>query len=311
MMAAHYTIYGDSRVRETVALSAVLVAKGIPFDLVPQTASLSLVLATRAGSETGPFLRTPEGFLLADLRAILEWIESCHPEPPLMPTTPVRRVCARILEDWIECWLPLWPRRSWSALAGLETHLGAARFLLGDWPCRPDYLLAAWLETEVFVADDARRFLAEETPGLVALADGLLEWVKADGVGSSRDASGRVAGPTSGLPADRPADDAIPISLLPVLEEIATDYHAYLVANQQAWKDRSDRVCIDLGFGKRTFPSSRRREERRATIGRELAALDPALRLDVRRVLEPVGAWHALTLPAVVGEPDPTDPRSL
>jgi hypothetical protein len=39
--------------------------------------------------------------------------------------------------------------------------------------------------------------------------------------------------------------------------------------------------------------------------------LDRLERRDVRRVLEPVGAWHALTLPSVLSGIDPSDPRSL
>ncbi|HEB90655.1 MAG TPA: hypothetical protein ENI85_13875 [Deltaproteobacteria bacterium] len=306
-----YTVYGDAHARGTVALVALLLAKEIAFDLVPPTASLSFVLATRSGSESGPWLRTPEGFVLAEPWAISEWLERCHPDPPLLPTTPVRRTCARILEDWIEVWLPLWPRRSWSTLTGLGAHLAAARFLLGEQPCRPDLVLAAWLETEVLVVPDVRRFLAEVAPALLSHSDALIGPV----VGGDDDGSGDVI-----LPAvrsivvplsDRLSDDAIPLSLLPVLEEIASDYHAYLVANQQALKEGADRVLVDLGFGKRAFPPRRDCEARRARIGRELAALDPESRRDVRRVLEPVGAWHALTLPPVVEEVDPADPRSL
>ena len=47
---------------------------------------------------------------------MLDWIERMHPEPRLIPTTPVRRICARVLEDWIDLWLPIWPRRSWATL---------------------------------------------------------------------------------------------------------------------------------------------------------------------------------------------------
>ena len=283
-----YTIYGDLSGRDTVALTTTLVAKGLAVELVSESASLSLALATRAGSVSGPYLRTPEGFVLADLHAMLDWIERMHPEPPLMPPTPVRRTCARVLEDWLELWLPRWPRRSWGTLERIGVHLDAAGFLLGVSPCRADWLLAAWLETEVLVHDHARAHLARTAPRLISLGDNLLESTPLE-----------------------PADDVIPISLLLVLEEIALDYHVYLAGNQRALKDESDRVILDLGLGRRALPVRRRCEERRVEIGRELAALDHLERRDVQRVLEPVGAWHALTLPPVISELDPSDPRNL
>jgi len=286
-----YTIYGDLADRDTVALTTILVAKSLSVEFVPESASLSLSLASRAGSVSGPYLRTPEGFVLSGLHATLDWIERMHPEPALMPTTPVRQTCARLLEDWIESWLPRWPRRSWTTLERIGAHLEAAGFLLGLEPSRPDWLLAAWLETEVLVHDHARAHLIRHAPRLNSLGHDLLE--------------SKAAGPID------PPDDVIPISLLGLLEEIAGDYHAYLVGNQRAMKDESDRVMLDLGLGRRALPVRRRCEERRVEIGRGLEALDPHQRHDVRRVLEPVGAWYALTLPSVLPEIDPGDPRSL
>jgi hypothetical protein len=96
-----------------------------------------------------------------------------------------------------------------------------------------------------------------------------------------------------------------------VLEDIALDYHAYLVANQRAIKDQRDTVTLDLGLGPRPLPVQPACERRRVEIGRSLAALEPDARRNVVRVLEPVGAWHALTLPPVLEEVDSSDPRSL
>jgi hypothetical protein len=269
-------------------------------DFVQETASLSFALASRAGRLSGPYLRTPEGFVLSDLHATLDWIERMHPEPPLMPTTPVRRICARLLEDWIEMWLPLWPRRSWTPLERLGAHLDRAGFLLGSRPSRPDWLLAAWLETEVLNHDHAQAHLSVRAPRLVSLGGDLLE--------SSLDQPADSSGASS---PSRSSDDVIPISLLILLEEIAADYHAYLVANQRALKDQSDRVVLDLGLGRRALPVRRRCEERRVEIGSEVGRLDRSERRDVRRVLEPVDAWHALTLPTVLSETDTSDPRSI
>lgn len=287
-MAEPYRLYGSLDSRETIVLSSVLMAKGLSAELVEEAPSLSLPLAARSGEEEGPYLRTPDGFVLGNLHSILNWIETVHPDPPLLPRTPVRRICARLLEDWIEFWLPLWPRRSWDTIEALGAHLDRAGSLLGASPTRPDWLLAAWLEAHVLGDANAHRHLSSIAPRLVSYGNDLL-------VGSLR----------------REEDDAIPISLLDLLEEIASDYHQYLELNQAALKDRDDRVVMDLGLGKWAFPARRDCETRRLEIAGELRALGREEKHAVRSVLEPVGAWHALTLPDVLDAMDPSDPRSL
>jgi hypothetical protein len=210
--------------------------------------------------------------------------------PALVPVTPVRRTCLRLLEAWLELWLPRWPRRSWRTLEGLGEHLAAAGFLLGPGATRADWILAAWLETEVLPQPHARRHLASRAPRLTLLGEALLR-------------------ATPG--GDAAADDVIPISLLCVLEEIAADYHRYLALNHQALKDQQDVVRIDLGLGLKTLPVQPEAERRRVEIGREIALLERSVRRRVVEVLEPVGVWHALTLPPILADEDPADPRSL
>jgi glutathione S-transferase len=287
-MAEHYRLYGSLDSQETIALTSVLMAKGLVAKLVAEAPSLSLVLEARSGEEAGPYLRTPDGFLLGNLHSILNWIESAHPDPPLLPRTPVRRTCARLLEDWIEFWLPLWPRRSWDTIEALGSHLERAGCLLGASPTRADWLLAAWLEARVLGDANARRHLAAVAPRLIGFGSDLLA-----------------------RSSDRGEDDAIPISLLDLLDEIGTDYHQYLALNQTALKDRDDRVVMDLGLGKWAFPARRDCETRRLEIADELRTLGREEKHAVRSVLEPVGAWHALTLPDLLDSMDPTDPRSI
>lgn len=287
-----YTLYGDLARRDAAGLAAILVAKAVPVELVDETPSLAMVLASRAGRDRGPYLRTPEGFVLAEPFAIREWLDRVHPEPALLPTTPVRRTCARLLEDWIELWLPHWPRRSWGTLERLGVHVETAGFLLGSAPTRPDRLLAAWLETEVLVHAHAREHLSRVAPRLVRFGEDLL---------AADEGKDRVV----------EEGDAIPISLLDVLEEVAADYHAFLVLNHQALKDHEDEVRIDLGLGRRPLPVEPGGEARRTAIGRELSSWDRTVRRRIAGMLEPVGAWHALTLPPVLEAMDTSDPRSL
>jgi len=301
-----YTVYGDLAHRDAVALSTTLAAKGLDFEFVEETASLSYALAARTGRDSGPYLRTPEGFVLAELHAMLDWIERMHPEPALLPTTPIRRTVARLIEDWLELWLPFWPRRSWATLERVGAHLQATGFLLGPRSSRPDWLLAAWLESDVLVHDHAREHLSRTSPRLVLFGNELLESTAA-----SSPASGSSRLPVGSAPSAVSGDDVIPISLLPVLEEIAADYHDFLVENHRACKDGLDHVLLDLGLGRRAMPVRPVCEERRAEIGRELSLWTRAERRDLRQVLEPVGLWHAMTLPPVLAELDPADPRRL
>lgn len=287
--APRHALYGDLATRDAATLASVLVAKGIDVEWIAPTPSLVLPLALRAGSVRGPYLATPEGFVLGGLDAILDWLERVHPEPALLPATPLRRTCARLVEDWIAHWLPHWPRRSWSTIEHLAAHVEAAGFLLGPRPVRADWRLAAWLETEVLVHPHARAHVARHAPRFARYGDDLLA----------------VA---SGAPQ---ADDALPITLLDVLESIGRDYHAYLVANHRTLKDGDDRVTLDLGLGRLTLPVQHAAEMGRVVLGRELAALPRDVRRRVASVLEPLGAWHALTLPPAVEAPDPADPRSL
>ena len=290
MSAERYVLYGDLRARHAAALAGVLVAKGISFEVVAATASLSFDLAARAGRREGPYLRTPEGFVLADLRGIFDWLERAHPARPLLPTTPTRRAVARLLEDWIDGWLPHWPRRSWSTLERLAAHLDRTGFLLGDAPVRADWRLAAWLETEVLVHADARAHVERRMPRLALLGDSLL--------GAREGRAGF-------------EDDALPVSLLGTLEEVGADYGRYLERNHTAIKDRLETVELDLGLGRLSLPVQTDSERGRIAIGESLRALDRPTRRRVAGVLEPLGLWHVLTLPKVLPALDPSDPRSL
>lgn len=285
-----YTLYGDLTTRDAVVIATLLAAKGLAIEQVEETPSLSLALASRSGHEQGPYLHTPEGAVLADLRSILDWVDRSHPEPRLLPTAPVRRACALLLEDWVELWLPLWPGRSWATLERLESHLASSRFLMGPRPVRADWILAAWLETDVLVHPHARGHVEQNASRLARLAEDLL------GLGAC-------------LPPQE--DDAVPISLLAILEEIAGDYHTYLERNHRALEAGQTQLRLDLGDGRSSWPVRPECERRRVAIRRDLTRAERATRRLVAGVLEPVGAWRVLALPPVLEALDPADPRSL
>lgn len=54
-----------------------------------------------------PVLRTPQGEWLQDTAHIIDTLEARHPQRPMVPTTPVQRLAAYLLELWgDEFWLP-------------------------------------------------------------------------------------------------------------------------------------------------------------------------------------------------------------
>ncbi len=283
-----YAVYGDLGLRDSIALVTALSAKGIGFDFIEETPALTLALSARAGRDIGPFLRTSEGFILGDLHTILDYLERLHPEPSWRPTSPVRHACARLLEDWIELWLPVWPARAREVLEELSKHLGATGFLLGPTPCRPDGSLAAWLEADVLSDPELREYLSRHAPTLQRYVTDVR--------------SARLT-PVS--------DDAIPLSLVEILCEIATDYLTYLEENREALLAGGDHVEIDFGLGTKTVPTWRHCEERRAALGQELAALPRGERRSVRQMLDPLGLWRTLCLPAAVDPFELGDPRSF
>lgn len=310
-----YAVYGDLGSRDAIALVLGLDAMGLDFDFVAETPALSLALAARAGRDAGPYLRTPEGFVLGELAAILDHLERMHPDRPWRPTTPVRRICGRLLEDWIELWLPLWPERSAAIVEGIAGHLAQSGFLLGSKPCRADAALAAWLEADVLVDPALRAHVEARAPGLIAFGTRVREAVRRGGRGRAGGESMEIAARRPGAHPERstaPADDdAIPVSLLAVLGELAHDYHGYLEASRAALAEGEERVELDLGFGPMVLPTWPEHEARRAAIGREIGGLPAATRRAVRQMLEPLGAWRALALPQAGGELELGDPRSL
>ncbi|MEZ4332001.1 MAG: hypothetical protein R3F35_09600 [Myxococcota bacterium] len=314
-----HALYGEAGSHEGIVLALALAAKGLRFEGVPASPALAFALAARAGRESAAYLRTPDGCIFGDARGALDHLDRVLPGRAWRPTTPVRRVCARLLEDWIELWLPLWPECAEAMLERFAAHVARSGFLLGPTPSRPDGALAAWLETEVLCDPALHRHAVEHAPGLIGFAEAVRRAAAvAPGDAVPAVAASGSRAPTVGVaPVARAAggvaaiDDAIPIGLLPILETLAADFLAYLDANREAIWDGRAELVLELDAGSTTMPAWRRFERRRAEIAGELARLGPDARRAVRQMLEPLGAWYVLTLPEVVEAPALGDPRGL
>ena len=84
-----------------------LLEKGVPFteELVPTKSTDPAVLAASPLAKI-PFIRTPQGGL-CESQAILEYIESAHPSPALLPADPFAAAKVRELTPFIDLHLEL------------------------------------------------------------------------------------------------------------------------------------------------------------------------------------------------------------
>ncbi len=84
-----------------------LLEKGVPFteELVPTKSTDPAVLAASPLAKI-PFIRTPQGGL-CESQAILEYIESAHPRPALLPADPFAAAKVRELTTFIDLHLEL------------------------------------------------------------------------------------------------------------------------------------------------------------------------------------------------------------
>lgn len=78
-----------------------------------------------------PALVLDDGVVLTQSIAILEWLEESHPEPPLLPGSPVARARCRALAHLVEA--DIQPLQSIGVLRALKTRYGAGNEAAQDW----------------------------------------------------------------------------------------------------------------------------------------------------------------------------------
>lgn len=115
-MKNKFTMFGWHLSYFAGKLRCYLRYKRIPF--VDQPVSL-FVLAVLGRIKTGvivmPTLRLPEGNWMQDTSTIIDYLEERFPEYPIIPTTPVQRFAAYLLEAWgDEWWIPIAMHTRWT-----------------------------------------------------------------------------------------------------------------------------------------------------------------------------------------------------
>lgn len=99
-------VWGSSSSYFTGKLEGYLRWKGIPYRLRPMTSRMfGRVVPRETGAAQMPAVRLPDGRWMTDTTPMIEWFESRHPDPRVIPADPVQAFASRLLEDMADEWL--------------------------------------------------------------------------------------------------------------------------------------------------------------------------------------------------------------
>ncbi len=157
----------------------------------------------------------------------------------------------------------------------LEAHLRDSRFLLGERPSLPDFTLMGALQAHFLFDPTPRALVGQIAPSLVRYHGDM------------------AAARASEMAGEWPADDEVPLSLTPLLQQIGATFMRFLALNTAALAAGEKSLTIDLGHGERVISIRRYTEKCRAEIAAQIAALDEADRASVEAILAPAGCWDA------------------
>lgn len=134
-MTQRYRLYGWHLSYFSGKARAYLRYKGVPFDDVAVNAwTLLKRFPKKTGTTAMPVVVTPEGEWLQDTTVIIERLEQRHPERPVVPSTPVQRVAAMLIEIWAdEFWIPPAMHYRWSYPENERLFLDEAGRALLPW----------------------------------------------------------------------------------------------------------------------------------------------------------------------------------
>jgi len=104
MFPGDYTIYGSKRSFFTAKLENILRFLDLPFEFIEKGPHDGSQIEMRGGAGVIPLLKTPEDWVLWDSTPIARLLNSRYPDKAFIPPTPVQRIGALILEEWIDEW---------------------------------------------------------------------------------------------------------------------------------------------------------------------------------------------------------------
>lgn len=104
MVPGPYTLYGTKRSYFTAKVENILRFQQLPYTMVEKIPHDGSEIERRTGSGAVPALVTPEDWPLADSTPIARLLNDRYPDRAIIPTSPVQRIGALLLEDWFDEW---------------------------------------------------------------------------------------------------------------------------------------------------------------------------------------------------------------
>lgn len=98
-------VYGSSVSYYTGKLEAYLRYKGISYELLPTPYDKADMLREKVGAVQMPIAERDDGRWMSDTTPILAQLETEHPACPIMPSDPLVRFIALLIEDYADEWL--------------------------------------------------------------------------------------------------------------------------------------------------------------------------------------------------------------
>ena len=104
MFDGTYTLWGGEHSLFTRKLQAMLNYVAVDYEFKLKTAEAGPQVEARLGTHFIPGLETPEGWFIHDTTPIGLMLNAKYPQRAIVPSTPVQRIAAHLLEDWADEW---------------------------------------------------------------------------------------------------------------------------------------------------------------------------------------------------------------
>ena len=104
MFEGRYTLWGGEHSLFTRKLQAMLNYLAVDYEFKLKTADAGPAVEARLGTHFIPGLETPEGWFVHDTTPIGLMLNAKYPDRAIMPSSPVQRIAAHLLEDWADEW---------------------------------------------------------------------------------------------------------------------------------------------------------------------------------------------------------------
>ena len=104
MFDGNYVMWGGEHSLFTRKLQAMLNYLDVDYEFKLKTQDTGPRMEARIGTHFIPGLETPEGWFIHDTTPIGLMLNAKYPDRPIMPSAPVQRIAAHLLEDWADEW---------------------------------------------------------------------------------------------------------------------------------------------------------------------------------------------------------------